>query len=365
MTDRVSDGPSVGIEDLEPNRDNSVDASPQRVLITGGAGFIGSHLSELLLDRGHHVTVVDNFSTGLRSNPARVRAVATRHPRYEVIEGGVSEVLPTLSPERFDRVYHLAAAVGVRLVVEKPIHTIETNIEETSVVLRFAAARALPILIASTSEVYGKGVRVPMREDDDVVYGATSYSRWCYACSKAIDEYLALAYHRESGLPAVIVRFFNTVGPRQIGEYGMVLPRFVRAAMAGEDLEVHGDGRQSRCFCDVRDVVRALPMLIGNPACAGGVFNLGRDEIITIKDLAELVVATLGSRSRIRMVPYEKAFAAGFDDLAVRQPDLTRIRGAIGFAPSIPLVQTIRDLAAELTEREGEVADMVAAGGAR
>ena len=325
--------------------------NPRRVLITGGGGFIGSHLSELLLDAGDEVTVVDDFSTGRRENVDVVRAVASRLPRYRVLEGNSSNVLATLDPRDFDCVYHLAAAVGVRLVVEKPIHTIETNVHETSAVLRFAAQTSLPILIASTSEVYGKGVRVPMREDDDVVYGSTAYSRWCYAASKALDEYLALAYHREHGLPAVIVRFFNTVGPRQIGEYGMVLPRFVQAALEGRDLEVHGDGMQSRCFCDVRDVVRALPRLMHDPSCRGRVFNLGRDESITIRALAEHVVRTLGSSSGIRLVPYDMAFSAGFDDLQVRQPDLTRIRQAIGFAPAISLEQTILDLANELRSR--------------
>ncbi len=324
---------------------------PRRVLITGGGGFIGSHLTELLVDAGDHVTIVDDFSTGRRDNVDIVRGVASRHARYRVIEGQSSSVLATLDPRDFDCVYHLAAAVGVRLVVERPIHTIETNVHETSAVLRFAEQASLPILIASTSEVYGKGVRVPMREDDDVVYGSTAYSRWCYAASKALDEYLALAYHREHGLPAVIVRFFNTVGPRQVGEYGMVLPRFVQAAIDGRDLEVHGNGMQSRCFCDVRDVVQALPRLLRDPACCGRVFNLGRDESITIRALAERVVQTLGSRSGIRMVPYEVAFSAGFDDLQVRQPDLTRIREAIGFAPSISLEQTILDLANELKKR--------------
>ena len=324
---------------------------PRRVLITGGGGFIGSHLTELLLDAGDHVTIVDDFSTGRRDNVDIVRGVASRHARYRVIEGQSSSVLATLDPRDFDCVYHLAAAVGVRLVVERPIHTIETNVHETSAVLRFAEQASLPILIASTSEVYGKGVRVPMREDDDVVYGSTAYSRWCYAASKALDEYLALAYHREHGLPAVIVRFFNTVGPRQVGEYGMVLPRFVQAAIDGRDLEVHGNGMQSRCFCDVRDVVQALPRLLRDPACCGRVFNLGRDESITIRALAERVVQTLGSGSGIRMVPYEVAFSAGFDDLQVRQPDLTRIREAIGFAPSISLEQTILDLATELKKR--------------
>ena len=331
----------------------------QRVLITGGGGFIGSHLSELLLDRGDSVTVIDDFSTGRRENPGLVRRVPARAARYTVIEGDVSAVLPTLDPAGFDCIYHLAAAVGVRLVVEKPIHTIETNVHETSTVLKFAATRATPVLIASTSEVYGKGVRVPMREDDDVVYGSTGFSRWCYACSKAIDEYLALAYHREQGLPAVIARFFNTVGPRQIGEYGMVLPRFVQAALEGRDLEVHGDGTQSRCFCDVRDVVEVLPRLLGTPACHGRVFNVGRDEPITIRALADLVVRTLGSRSRVRMVPYAQAFAAGFDDLMVRQPDLTRIRAAVGWSPAIPFEQTIRDLADEIAARR----EPLAAGG--
>ena len=321
------------------------------MLITGGGGFIGSHLSELLLDAGAHVTIVDDFSTGRRENVDAVRSVAARVPRYRVIEGNSSSVLAELDPRAFDVVYHLAAAVGVRLVVEKPIHTIETNVHETSAVLRFAAQTSMPILIASTSEVYGKGVRVPMREDDDVIYGSTGYSRWCYAASKALDEYLALAYHREHGLPAVIVRFFNTVGPRQVGEYGMVLPRFVQAALEGRDLEVHGNGLQSRCFCDVRDVVRALPQLLSNEVCRGRVFNLGRDESISIRGLAERVIQTLGSRSGISMVPYEVAFSTGFDDLQVRQPDLTRIREAIGFAPAISLEQTILDLASELRHR--------------
>ncbi len=296
------------------------------MLVTGGGGFIGSHLTELLLARGDEVTVVDDFSTGRRENVETVRRHAPASPNYRVIEGRSSDVLPTLSAGDFDRIYHLAAAVGVRLVVERPIHTIETNVHETSAVLRFAAAARVPILIAS-------------------------YSRWCYAASKALDEYLALAYQREHGLPAVVVRFFNTVGPRQVGEYGMVLPRFVEAALDGRDLEVHGDGTQSRCFCDVRDVVRALPAMLETVSCVGRVFNVGRDESISIADLAALVIRTLGSRSAVRFVPYEAAFAAGFDDLKVRQPDLSRIREAIGFAPTIPLSQTILDLAAEIAAR--------------
>jgi UDP-glucose 4-epimerase len=205
------------------------------------------------------------------------------------------------------------------------------------------------VLLASSSEVYGKSTRTPFGEDDDVVYGPTIYSRWSYACSKAIDEYLALAHHREHGLPVTIARFFNTVGPRQVGTYGMVLPRFVAAALAGRDLEVYGDGRQTRCFCDVRDVVEVLPLLLADPGCAGRVFNIGHDGPISIRALAECVVDTLGSASRIVQVPYEDAFGPGFDDLRDRQPDLRRIRGAVGFAPSVPLEQTIRDLAASMT----------------
>jgi len=321
---------------------------PIRALVTGGGGFIGSHLCGLLLDRGDVVTVIDDFSTGRRGNLDAVSSVDARRARLRVLEGDVVARLAETRPTDFDVVYHLAAAVGVRLVVEQPIRTIETNVELTGVVLRFAAAGGLPTLVASTSEVYGRGVRVPMHEDDDVIYGPTSRSRWCYAYSKAIDEHLALAYHRERALPAVVARFFNTVGPRQVGEYGMVLPRFVRNALLGVDLEVHGDGKQSRCFCDVRDVVAALPTLLETRACHGRVFNLGHDEPISIRALAELVVETLGSSSRIRHLAYEEAFKPGFDDLEVRRPDLGRIREAIGFAPRIPLKQTIRDLAAEI-----------------
>ncbi|MSR41399.1 MAG: NAD-dependent epimerase/dehydratase family protein [Phycisphaerales bacterium] len=320
----------------------------ERVLITGGGGFIGSHLAEHLLALGAAVTVIDNFSTGRRSNLARIEAHAEWQTRFRLIEGDLSAQLPALDPHNFDVIYHLAAAVGVRLVVERPIHTIETNVEQASALLRFAARGGCRTLMASTSEVYGKGLRTPMCEDDDVIYGPTTLTRWSYAASKAIDEYLALAYHREHALPAYIVRFFNTVGPRQVGEYGMVLPRFVQAALLGMDLEVHGDGMQSRCFCDARDVVLALPKLLARPECAGRVFNIGNDTQISILELAQRVIAVLGSRSGVRLVPYAQAFAHGFDDLLVRQPDLTRVRAAIGFAPTISLDQTIRDLAAEL-----------------
>ncbi len=342
-------------------------ATKQRAsLVTGGAGFIGSHLVEHLLARGDRVTVVDNLSTGRLSNLDAAHATArdaSGKPRLRVITRDVSDALPGLDPREFDEIYHLAAAVGVRLVIEEPIRTIETNVHETSAALRFAAEARVPLLLASTSEVYGKSAKTPFSEDDDVSYGPTTLSRWSYACSKAIDEYLALAYHAQHRLPVTIVRFFNTVGPRQVGRYGMVLPRFVRAALRGEAIEVHGDGTQSRCFCDVRDSVPALVKLLGDARHAGRVFNIGNDLPISIRDLATAVLSTLGRKAPIRFVPYEEAFTAGFDDLLVRQPDLRRIRAAIGFAPSITLAQTIRDIAAELTERpEADAPDLARPG---
>ena len=309
-------------------------------LVTGGAGFIGSHLVERLVARGDRVTVVDNLSTGSARNLADVDP-----DRHTLMRGSVSEVLPKLKPGEYDLIFHLAAAVGVRLVIERPIHTIETNVQETVVVLDFAAEAATSLLLASTSEVYGKSTKTPFAEDDDVVYGPTIYNRWSYACSKAIDEYLALAYHRQRGLPVTVVRFFNTVGPRQVGEYGMVLPRFVTAALAGAPIEVYGDGAQTRCFCDVRDVVGVLPDLASNPETYGRVVNLGDDQPISIMDLATLVRDTLGSDSPIDLIPYDTAFGEGFDDLRDRRPCLKRLREMTGFAPTHDLVRTIRDLA--------------------
>jgi UDP-glucose 4-epimerase len=328
-------------------------------LVTGGGGFIGSHLVEHLLARGERVVVVDDFSTGRRGN----LAAAMESGRVRVVEARVSDALPDLDPAPFRAIYHLAAAVGVRLVIEQPIRTIETNVLETGAILRFAGRAAVPILIASSSEIYGKSTRVPFAEDDDVVYGPTTLHRWSYACSKAIDEYLALAWHRDEGLPVTIARFFNTVGPRQVGSYGMVLPRFVAAALASRPLEVHGDGRQVRSFCDVRDVAHLLPEMLATPACVGGAFNVGRDEPIEIRALAQLVIDTLGSSSRIEYVPYEQAFGPGFDDLRARVPDLTRLRAAVAFAPRIGLAQTIRDIAAEM--RSGAVRGATGAAPAR
>jgi UDP-glucose 4-epimerase len=326
-------------------------ATMRRCLVTGGAGFIGSHLVERLVARGDHVVIIDNLSTGRRSN---LRGVPPEQCTF--IQASVSEALPRFHPGEFDEIYHLAAAVGVRLVIERPIHTIETNVLESIELLRFAAQATTPTLIASTSEVYGKGSRTPFAEDDDVVYGPTTLNRWSYACSKAIDEYLALAHHHEHGLPVVIVRFFNTVGPRQVGEYGMVLPRFVAAALEGRPLAVHGDGRQSRCFCDVRDSAPALPRMLETPLCIGKVMNLGDDRSIQIRELAELVKRTLASDSPITLVPYREAFGDRFDDLRDRRPDLTRVREAIAFKARIPLEQTIRDLANEIAAERAALA---------
>ncbi|MHC4808774.1 MAG: NAD-dependent epimerase/dehydratase family protein [Planctomycetota bacterium] len=312
----------------------------RRVLVTGGAGFIGSHLVRRLLDAGRDVVVIDDLSTGRAGNLAGLPA-----ERVRLLEGTVSGRLPDLDPASVDRVYHLAAAVGVRLVVDRPIETIETNVLETSAVLRFAGEAAAPLFLASTSEIYGKSERVPFSEDDDVVYGPTTLHRWSYACSKAIDEYLALAWHRERGLPVVVGRFFNTVGPGQVGRWGMVLPRFVAAALAGQPIEVHGDGRQTRCFCDVRDVVRVVPQLLEDAACHGRVFNIGHDEPVRIADLAERVRRRLGSDSPVVRVPYEDAFGPGFEDLRARVPDLTRIRAASGWRPELDLDQTIDAIA--------------------
>jgi UDP-glucose 4-epimerase len=324
-------------------------AHSRRVLVSGGAGFIGSHLTELLLARGDTVTVVDNLSTGRRCN------LPAMHERLRFVEADLKDALAAFGKgEVFDEIYHLAAAVGVKLIIADPIRSIETNVEQTSALLRFAMNRSptgggVPTLIASSSEVYGKATHSPFSEDDDVVYGPTTMSRWSYACTKAVDEYLALAYHAQQKLPVVVARFFNTVGPRQVGEYGMVLPRFVHAAIEERPLEVYGDGAQSRCFCDVRDVVEVLPRLMGTPACHGRVFNIGADAPITIADLADQVIATIGSRSTRRLIPYNQAYTRGFEDLGQRRPDLSRIRAAVGFAPRIPLERTILDVAASIS----------------
>jgi UDP-glucose 4-epimerase len=324
------------------------------VLVSGGAGFIGSHLVDRLLARGDFVTVVDDLSTGRRSNLPD----AHRHLRF--VEADLKEALAAFGRgETFDEIYHLAAAVGVRLVIADPIRSIETNVEQTAALLRFALRHGpggspAPVLLASSSEVYGKSPQAVFAEDDDVVYGPTTVPRWSYACSKAIDEYLALAYHRRDHMPVVVARFFNTVGPRQVGEYGMVLPRFVAAALAGTPILVHGDGQQTRCFCDVRDVVEVVPRLLAAKDCHGRVFNVGSDTPISILDLANLVVRTLGASSPVRLVPYTEAYAGDFEDLRHRRPDLTRLRSTVGFEARTPLEQTIRDVAAWLKQQDAQ-----------
>ncbi|MFI4870685.1 MAG: NAD-dependent epimerase/dehydratase family protein [Phycisphaerales bacterium JB061] len=319
-----------------------------RTLVTGGAGFIGSHLTDRLLAEGREVVVVDNLSTGRRSN------LPESHERLTFIESDLGALIGGLGEQgelgAFDEIYHLAAAVGVQLVMDKPAEAIETNVTLTAELLKASlhsgeGGKPSRVLIASSSEVYGKGVGEVFSEEDDVVYGPTTVTRWSYAASKALDEHLALAYHRQSNLPVVIARFFNTVGPRQIGTYGMVLPRFVEAALANKPLKVFGEGSQSRCFCDVRDVVGVLPELMGRGNCFGRVFNVGSDHPITINELAQAVIKTLGSQSTVEHVPYAEAYPAGFEDLRRRRPDLTRLREAVGFEARVPLEKTIEDLA--------------------
>jgi UDP-glucose 4-epimerase len=312
--------------------------------VTGGAGFIGSHLVESLLEGGADVTVVDDLSTGSRSN---LDAAAGAHgSRLTVVESTVSEW--ALRAPGFSEAYHLAASVGVQLVMDDPARAAERNVGETMALLSWASRTRTPVLFASSSEVYGKGVASPFREDADLLFGPPSSPRWSYGLSKAIDEQMALAIGLRERLPVVVARFFNTVGPRQRGRYGMVLPRFVAAALAGRPLEVHGSGRQVRCFGDVRDVVRALQPMLATPACHGTVLNLGSDRPISIEELATLVIGILGSRSEIVRVPYAEALGPRFEDLEVRIPDVSRARQAVGFDARIPLGQTIRDVADHL-----------------
>jgi UDP-glucose 4-epimerase len=315
------------------------------ILVTGGAGFIGGHLVERLLQAGHAVVVLDDLSTGSRANLA---AVAT-HPKLRLIEGKISTCaeLPELIANA-DAIYHLAAAVGVDLVVKSPIHVLATNLHETEVLLEAAAQQRVPTLVASTSEVYGKSEKAAFREDDDLLIGPPQHSRWGYACSKLMDEFLALAYAQERDLPVIIVRLFNTVGPRQTGRYGMVLPRFIAAARRNEPLQVFGDGQQSRCFCYVLDTVEALVRLQNTPAARGQIFNIGNTEEVTIRELAQRVIATLGSQSPIELLPYEKAYAPGFDDMRRRKPVVEKLERTIGFRPQTSLREIIQRTAERL-----------------
>ena len=309
------------------------------VLVTGGAGFIGSHLVERLLAGGKQVVIIDDFSTGRREN---LRSFA-RHPRLKVIRSSISRCarLPELAG-RAEFIFHLAATVGVELVVKSALHVLEASFSETQMVLRAAARQGTPLLLTSTSEVYGKSAKPEFSEDDDLLIGPPGHSRWSYACSKLTNEFVALAYAREQALPVVIARLFNTVGPRQTGRYGMVLPRFIAAAKQNEPLRVFGDGAQSRCFGLVHDVVEALVRLQQCEKARGEIFNIGGTEEVTILELARLVVKTLGSKSRIERIPYEQAYAPGFDDMRRRKPRVEKLNQFVNFKPQTPLREIIR-----------------------
>jgi UDP-glucose 4-epimerase len=309
-----------------------------RVLITGGAGFVGSHLSEALLERGDEVFVLDNLSTGSIENIVHLKA----HPKFHyTIDTVTNEPVLAELIDRCDVVVHLAAAVGVKLIVEAPVHTIETNVHGTEVVLKHANKKKKLVLIASTSEVYGKSVSVPFREDADLVLGPTQKHRWAYACSKMIDEFLALAYWKERRLPIIIVRLFNTVGPRQTGQYGMVIPTFVRQALSGKPITVFGDGTQSRSFTYVGDVVRAMIALINEPRAVGQVFNIGNGAEISIGQLAEHIKARTNSTSDIVHIPYDQAYEAGFEDMPRRVPDISKVNPLIDYKPTVELDEIV------------------------
>ncbi len=310
-----------------------------KVLITGGAGFVGSHLAEALLEHGDEVYVIDDLSTGSIENIDHLKANSSFHYTIDTI---MNEPVTAEMVDRADVVFHLAAAVGVRLIVESPVNTIETNVHGTETVLKLANKKKKKVILASTSEVYGKSTQLPFEEGSDLVMGATNKGRWSYACSKAIDEFLALAYFKEKKLPVVIVRLFNTVGPRQTGRYGMVIPNFVKQALAGRDITVFGDGSQSRCFSDVSDIVRALIELAEHPGAVGEVFNVGSEQEITILELAQKVKELTGSGSEIIFVPYAKAYEEGFEDMQRRVPDIGKIRSLIDYQPRLALEQTLR-----------------------
>lgn len=320
------------------------------VFITGGCGFIGSHLAERLLDRGDRVMILDDLSTGAMENIAHL--VGRKGFEYRI---GSALDVPLVSEfvDRADLTFHLAAAVGVKLIVERPVHTIETNVRATEVVLAAAAKKQRPVVIASTSEVYGKSTSIPFREDQDLQLGPTSHSRWAYACSKALDEWLALAYVREKGVPVIITRFFNTVGPRQTGRYGMVLPNFAQQALRGEPITVYGTGTQSRCFGHVKDAIEALIRLTATPAAIGEVVNVGTTTEVSMMGLAEKVREAAGSGSEIRLVPYSEAYQAGFEDMMRRVPDVSKLERLTGFKPMTPLDEIIRDVVDDQRARIG------------
>jgi UDP-glucose 4-epimerase len=309
-----------------------------RILVTGGAGFIGSHLCERLLKNGHEVDVIDDLSTGRIENLRD----SMPNPYFNFINDSVlNEKMMYTLIDKCEMVYHLAAAVGVQLIVDEPVRTIETNIRGTEVVLEIAKKYGKKVLLASTSEVYGKNGNVPFKEEDDCLLGSTTFSRWSYACSKAIDEFLGLAYYRQYGLPVLIVRLFNTVGERQTGQYGMVIPRFVKAALSGEPLMVYGDGKQTRCFAYVQDVIDGLMALANDPTAYGDVYNVGATDEISIENLAFMIREMSGSSSPIRYMPYEEAYGHAFDDMRRRVPSVEKIHAKVGYTPNTTLRETL------------------------
>lgn len=315
-----------------------------KILITGGAGFVGSHLADRLIGEGHEITVIDDLSTGRYANIAHLEDT----PNFRlIIDTVLNERLMEELIRETDRVFHMASAVGVKLIMERPVRTIETIFRGTDVVLGFCSRYRKRVLIPSTSEVYGKGASVPFKEDDDLLTGATDKHRWAYACAKTLDEFLALAHWKETRLPVVVVRLFNTVGPRQTGQYGMVVPRFVEAALKNERIQVHGDGTQSRCFGHVQDVVDGLSKLLESKQCFGQVINLGNSEEVSIKQLADTAIELTGSSSEIQFVPYEEVYGDGFEDMRRRVPSLEKARKLIGYQPTRSLNDIINDVAAE------------------
>ena len=324
-----------------------------KILITGGAGFVGSHLADKFIAQGHEITVIDDLSTGRYSNVEHLEG----NPNFRLIIDTVlnAELMEELIRET-DRVFHMASAVGVRLIMEQPVKTIETIFHGTDVVLRYCSRYRKRVLIPSTSEVYGKGASIPFREEDDLLTGATDKHRWAYACAKTLDEFLALAHWKETRLPVVVVRLFNTVGPRQTGQYGMVVPRFVHSAMKNEAITVFGDGTQQRCFGHVLDVVEGLSKLLESPQCFGQVINLGNDEEVSILGLAEKAIELTGSKSEIRYVPYEEAYGDGFEDMRRRVPGLDKAKNLIGYEPTRSLENIINDVANEFKKESAAAA---------